>query len=532
MGFQDEFFFTGNSYAQLLLERPVAAGFKAERQQLTKLRKSLKSSYEAAANRMAHSQAESGPELSRELAFQADRIGREISLGSAQITDAIARGSADVVASIQRVCDYLGGELAEVRWAVERHTQVTEQFLQVLLHSLDNCSRQYLEQGVKCYEAGEIDLAKERFSKALEANRTNYFAYQYLGFLAVAQERPDETIRNFALAQKFAEKAYHQALALSHLARARRAIGQAEKAITLCREATAISPDTPKFWYELASHCAHLRREDDMANALQGAIERDWNYWAVVNTDSGFDATRLCVNTLLGQMRIREADKAKSQIEKLREALGVASTVGAEAETGDCQQAIRDLTSKYGQNNVFLHLEIQTDASAWRRKTLEIAQKVVEQRIAANRNDASLCNAKKEKCYQELDREISALRNRQFEIKFRSEGLRVAEWCVLYGIIWLLCMVSIPFFSSSISIGVSTLASFAIPVVVLLPLKVLVYLINVTIPVEKLEGQIREKEQRLESEKRRVADEFGLREATLEAELVRLSHFRTMCQNV
>ncbi len=109
--------------------------------------------------------------------------------------------------------------------------------MQILLNALDNTSRQYWEQGVKCYETAEYGLAKERFNRALDANRTNYFAYQYLGFIAVQAEESEEALKSFGLARKFAESGYHRALALSHLARTYNAVGNLPQAVESSVEA-------------------------------------------------------------------------------------------------------------------------------------------------------------------------------------------------------------------------------------------------------------------------------------------------------
>ena len=56
---------------------------------------------------------------------------------------------------------------------------------------------------MKCYETSENEFARERFNRALDANRTNYFAYQYLGFIAVNADDSKEAIKNFDQARKF-----------------------------------------------------------------------------------------------------------------------------------------------------------------------------------------------------------------------------------------------------------------------------------------------------------------------------------------
>ena len=490
MGFRDEFFFIRTTHAEWSLERTVASGFRAEREELVRLQKIQQSAYESAAAR----QAEAAAELRSELEYQSDRI-----------VDAIERGSADIVASIQQTCDHLGGELAEVRWSIERHTQVSQQALQVLLNSLGNTSRQYFEQGVKCYETGENAFARERFTKALEANRTNYFAYQYIGFIAVSEENAEEAIRNFELAQKFAEQAYHRALALSNLARAKRAIGDVETAVALSKQATALSPATPKFWYELAHHCVQLGRDDEMVNALRDAIERDWEYFTVVTSDIAFDPVRPRVNTLLSDLRRREGAKALEAIERLRYALSVAKTVGAENEARGCIQALHELENKHAKNNVFLHQEIQRDAPAWGTKTLQVARTVVEQRIAANRSDASQCASDKEMRIQELHSEISRLRAEQSRLR---DTFKPIKWDEDLG-----CVYVIFYFA-------------VIPYWIIHSIN---RYVRGTMPAKRLEDQIRDKASRLDGEKRRIDEEFTPRESRIQSQLYELMQLKAMC---
>lgn len=123
--------------------------------------KLLKSGFE----HLAQSQASASAALQGELAYQADRIGRQIEQSSASTVSAIEQSSAEIVDSIQQMSDYLGAGLSEVRWAVERHTEVSGEMLRVLIESLSNESRQYYEQGVKCYETNEHDFAKKTFNR-------------------------------------------------------------------------------------------------------------------------------------------------------------------------------------------------------------------------------------------------------------------------------------------------------------------------------------------------------------------------------
>jgi len=207
----------------------------------------------------------------------------------------------NLVGAVQKACDYLGGRLCEVRWAIERQSQISQHILQVLLTALDNTSRQYWEQGVKCFETAEYDIARERFNRALDANRTNYFAYQYLGLIAVHDENSQEALKNFDLARKFAENGYYRALALSHLARGHNAKGDVSQAVQSSVAATQAAPDYAKFWYETAIYQVRASGVEEAIRCLRQAISTDWMYWSISISDANLDPIRNRVERLLAE---------------------------------------------------------------------------------------------------------------------------------------------------------------------------------------------------------------------------------------
>src|SRR5882724_6975157 len=143
MGFRDEFRGSGKTYAQWSLENTAEVGLRANEDKL----RALQSAFHKGIDRVVESQESSMAVLQGELVYQTEQMRGEIQ-----------RGSAEVVTAIQQMTDYLGSGLCEIRWAVERHTRVSQKILRVLLESLDNQSRQYWKQGVKCYDTGEYDL--------------------------------------------------------------------------------------------------------------------------------------------------------------------------------------------------------------------------------------------------------------------------------------------------------------------------------------------------------------------------------------
>lgn len=405
MGFRDEFHYTNKTYAEWSLENTTRDGFQGNQERLNALQKQVKSTFEQGIDRLAQSQASSSAALQGELAYQAERIGAQIEQSSRDIVSAVEQGSADVVNSIQQMSDYLGSELCEVRWAVERQTEVSQEILRVMLNSLSNESRQYFEQGVKCYETTEYDFARERFSKALEANRTNHFTYQYLGFIAVAEDNSDEAIRNFDLARKFAETGYYKALALSHLARSNHALGDDSTAVDFAKSATAAHSDTAKFWYELAAYNIYLGRKNEAISALREAIERDWTYWAVVSSDSDFDSIRVHVNQLLDELREREKQKARKAIDNLKRAMDTAKKAGAENELSGFPKVVSDLEAQYRKNIVFIYRDIVPKAQEWHDKALVITEKAIDakkRQKASIQNEISDLQSKVDSMYSEL----------------------------------------------------------------------------------------------------------------------------------
>jgi tetratricopeptide (TPR) repeat protein len=370
MGFRDEFWGTGKTYAEWSLERVAESGLRRNEELLKSLKAEVRSTYQRGVDRIVRSQESSTAALQDELAYQTQQLQREIQ-----------QGSAEVVEAIQQMTDYLGAGLSEIRWAMELQTRVSQQMLHVLLTSLDNQSRQYWEQGVKCYDAGENAIAKERFDRALDANRTNYFAYQYLGFIAVADDNAEEAVRNFELARKFAQSEHQRGLALSQLARSRRAKGELDRAADLSKAATEADPQTAAFWYEHAQYCALLGRPHQATDALRQAIERDWNYWGVAATDGDLDLVRIDVNRLFDELRERERKRAENSTDQVRQAIEDSSARGVpEYYLTSSNDLLKNLQTGYGRKNVHTYRELTARAQKVYKQTYLAAEKSASER--------------------------------------------------------------------------------------------------------------------------------------------------------
>ncbi len=294
--------------------RTLESGFSSQKELQKTLLKTLNNRFDEGIKKVNEGQTMMADRIYQGSKEAASLIGNEISYLKESLSNDLGYLSDQISSSILESSRYLGAELKEISWELEQLTGVTKQMLEVLKESLSNESRQYYEQGEICFQNKEFDFAKERFLLALEANITNYFAYQYLGLIAVRQDLPNEAIRNFELAVKFS-KDYHKAVALSYLGRCYAAQGDIEKAEECLKSAVEVDGNISWIWYELASYRSHLRQSDLGCRSLERAIKLDWNYWTFAIIDNYFDPIRKEVNSLLQTLKEREARKAKNAFE-------------------------------------------------------------------------------------------------------------------------------------------------------------------------------------------------------------------------
>jgi tetratricopeptide (TPR) repeat protein len=406
MGFKDAFLHTGKTYADAPVEVVLTRGFSSNEARLQAMQRVLGDVMQRGAT-ATRAQVESSEAMRSELAYQATAIQDQMRHGSDAVCRTIHDASWDVIEEIQRLSDYLGAGLASIRWAVERHAQTSAEILATLLNSLDNESRQYFHQGVKCYESGEFAMAEERFQKALGANRTNYYAYQYLGFIAVETDHPEEAIRYFELAHKFAEEDYHRGLALSHLARCYHAQGDDHRAWDLSRQATQFCPKSGKLWYETSVYAVRAGFPDSALHTLENSIYCDWTYWAVSLVDADFEPLRPALVSRLAMIRERERTKALAQIDRLERTLQTARRMLVPAELLEAPvAAASEFAGAARGGDVFTCLRVAADASICASDLFAAASKAISGRHRATEAERKRI---KDECQRALSEERQAL---------------------------------------------------------------------------------------------------------------------------
>lgn len=520
--FDDESAWTNKLNNNWTLTRNLNAGLRANLQTQKQIQQDLSSLFkQASEHEMVRSE-----EFRSELAYQADSF-KEL---SEAIIDTSNSNTESIVTEILRMSDYIGVGLTEVRFAIEKQSCISIEILEVLLESLDNTSRQYYEQGVKWFENAEYDLAKDRFNKSLDANLTNYFAYQHLGFISLNQKDYSQAIRNFDLAHKIAENSHQKAIALSHLALSHHNAGDTTKAASVAKQATETYPNASKFLYEFAGYSALLGLSSESIPVLREAIERDWVYFTVVMTDNNFDLVRSDVNSLLNELRETQQKRARIALDGLNKAIDTARIVGVGGMILDNVQERQCLENDYNIKNVFLYNKIIPRARDLRENIFTTAENHVEKKITGKRNalqgraDANILKINK------LHDSINSLKGERD--RYKTNFVKWKAGCGSYTLLFLGYMFSIGIIGEALkipgdkhSINIYVISCFIVPFLIPPGVNAIKFYLKVIAPQNEITNRIRCMEHEVISEKKKLEDEYNVLNTSIEEELSVLERF-------
>lgn len=519
------------TFAQWSLENTIDINQKAQVKQLQMMGDQMRSAFKAGLDSLAASHTQDARLLQQELQYQ-----------TSVLAETFTSGISDVTAAIRQASDYLGGELCNIRWAIEKHTDVSRQILNTLLNSLNNESRQYWEQGVRGYEQQECEIAKERFTRSLDANRTNYFAYQYLGLIAVQEEDPAEAMRNFDLARKFAPSEYHRAVAYSHLARCYHAEGQLDKAAEVAVLASQNSDDA-KFAYESVTYLIRVGRYDEALKNLRRAISADWNYWSICATDASLDPIRLQVNTLLCQMRNEQRMIAQGVIDDFGTTVKRLQGIQIADQNIASRKQLAD--NHFREGTVFAFRKLVSPTKEAHRQTLKEATEILTKRIAGNRSALSQAQSAQSQEVWKVQSQISSLESKASEMVSSHNAGCLGGLCgtaaVISGIVFIVGLLGYMVNSGcgpqdrGCVEGVATSERVLLYSIVVLVSSLLVPVVWKAMVAQAPAGIVRAKIPELQRERERVEESSKARLATeasrLEAELSSLKRYQQDCQN-
>jgi tetratricopeptide (TPR) repeat protein len=364
MSFKSNFYGPGNrigmTVGEIVLGNTLDSGLTSVDRRLELIPQKLESSFNKGIARFQESQEASTQAIADEIRYQ-----------TLELLEGLSNLSTNVTQTLLTVGDYLGAEISQVRWAVDQNTAVTQQLLDVHLKSHWNNSRQFYEVGVQCYLAGERELAKAQFDKAVEASVNNSFAYQYLGFLATDADDQQQALLSFDRAVKFAPDAHQRALAHYHLERAMFAVGDYQKALENAQQALGFEPDNKTYQYELVHALMHAENIIDAIAQLRDLIQSDWSYWSICAIDRTLEPIRTEINALLAQMREEQRAAAKNllyhfeeSIQLLEELEKATDQVALVEQISSAKEVLSNLRKLYETGIVFTYRTILNSARA------------------------------------------------------------------------------------------------------------------------------------------------------------------------
>jgi tetratricopeptide (TPR) repeat protein len=378
-------------------------------------------------------------------------------------------------------------------------------------------------------------MAKERFNRALDANRTNYFAYQYLGFIAVHDENSQEAINNFDLARKFADSGHSRALALSHLARSYQAAGDLRKAIQSSTAATEAAPERARFWYETAVYRVRASNAEEAILNLRQAISTDWTYWSVSISDANLDPLRNRVERLLADMREEQRVLARQRLDHFVGTLKILREMQIMADIAGWEKRLEQFESSYRTGTVFAFRDLVEPARDVERQALEAAVVALDQRI--NTLHKALTKAQAD-CSRELSQAFSRVqeienRASSVEKSYSSSGF-AGCLAVIGGIVAAWCFVgfnAVPAFDSADrhNYAVGGMVAFVI-LIIGLGWKPMMKLLNADLPARNIRSEIPGAKQAYERIKADSESRLGVEKAGIDRELGPLTQYKEQCR--
>jgi len=170
----------------------------------------------------------------------------------------------------------------------ERLDEAVAHFRKALEIDPDNDEAQFNLNKVSTF-LNEIDVNIERTQKDLALKPEQPFLYLELGNMYSIKGELDKAIAQYqkaiSLQPDFPEALYH--LAKLHIKR-----GEHEKALSLYQKVITLLPDNPSVYYNVACIYANQNKPEESVVWLKKAVEKGFNDWKHIKTDSDLDNIR------------------------------------------------------------------------------------------------------------------------------------------------------------------------------------------------------------------------------------------------
>lgn len=315
-------------------------------------------------------------QLDAELDYQLRSIRGEISEAREATVEEIQRSTGRIVESIQDFCGILDDRLLDIRWAIDRQTEITEKIYKAMITRLSHEARELLEQGVTAFELGQYADSEGRLLRASELDVTNHLIYQYLGLIALGNGKASEAIGWFERAEIYSirceDRRYHSE-ALAYKARALYKLGRLNEAIESVQTAIEYSPTNTMYWMNLATYGSELKSVAIVSNALRNAISIDLDLFSYVADDRKFDTMKATVAALLIEIRDQERQEASAAMKELKEIHFCISEADREAGPPSVAEisGFREHEQQLDSGNIFQYRDLKN----WALKKKKISSR-------------------------------------------------------------------------------------------------------------------------------------------------------------
>ncbi len=543
MGFRETFLGTRNTKAgnfevtSSFGSQSSIIGWRADQASFEKLQNILQKAFQQTRDRITHNQIYGDSDTQKELLQQEAELSYLIEKFSE------TPSQEKLANKIQDFTDYLGLEFSQIRWVVEPYTTTSQKQFQAVLQSLSDTNIQTFKEAIKCFELGEYTFAKEQFNNVLTNNRTNYFAYQYLGFIGVMEDDSETALVNFKLARKFADTEYHQSLSLSHLAIGCYALEEIEKAIQLTKQAIENYPQLARFWYQLARYQAILQNKEEVINALTKAIYCDWTFWGVAIIDNHFQSLRPDIYQLFSNFRRQQKSLTQQAINNLKKAIDTAKNVGATYNLSKSIAACSNLEQRYLKSHVFDYLDLTSESEHLNENVFQIAEKHLKDQISIKRSALTQQENNKDREIKDLDTPITRLMQEKKELPLLHKSWIVGcSGYILLNVLTLVLLLSFNFilFPNYVlsnnnlnfsGIGLTMVLSTVIAVLIPSIVNSITYSRKVTSRAKEIDQEIQQKKREARQQKTKIEEDHKAIKCKIEEELKQLETLFETCHN-
>lgn len=442
---------------------------------------------------------------------------------------------------LQKIADYLGLEFSYIRWLVEIYSSNSKKQVQDLLNSFSQQTLHDWKEAIKCFEIGEYKFAKEKFNIVLNSNRTNYFAYQYLAFIAALENDVETSLSNFKLARKIADTPYHQALALSHLVIGCDALEEKEKALKLAEQATEIYSNLARLWYQQAIYQAAVSNKEKCLFALNNVLQCDWQFWGVLIANNNF--SNIEINSFFSQLRQQQQTFAKQAISNLEKAIKTVKKIGASYSLVKVNDILPTLTERLAKNNIFNYLEVISEASSWQDNIFQSAEKHLREQISSKRSSLAQQENNKNRELKDLDLPINKLlqERKELELIYNKRDLGCGGYILLNIFSFILFILFVILIAPKILLSKDSLNFFTIAIIFIISVVFsifapiifnnLSYIKKVSRPITSIDREIQKKKKEAKELKSKLEEDYKSAKLKLETELKDLDKLLELCQN-